>query len=361
MASNRLTAEHLYAEDMRRQMQSYLDAVLGTKKAIVSVQATLDFDQTHTQSTEFVNDPKKPMLISAQQSDESYTSDKAAAPQNGAPAGTASNTPGQISYPAAQKTSTKTGSYDHSTNIYNYENNKTLTDTEKAPGQVQHLAVAVLIDDKVQQSDIDGITKYLNTLAGNTGANDTAHVVTISKIAFSTDDLKAQQDMMKKAEASTRMEQFEKIGAIAIVAIVLLIIFLRSSKAALRTVVGTQLKPEELVGGYIPAGHLMDSPAPGSYPDFNSPPQFNTNGSPSLPGSSGTQFDQVSEQPVSIEDMLDDIPTPRRKKKKRVSIDGIEEHVDIKLESVREMVQDSPETVALLMKGWITNDIDGHH
>jgi flagellar M-ring protein FliF len=354
LASTRMVAEHLYSDDLRREMQSYIDDVLGTHKAIVSVQATLNYDQVHTLSTAYTNNAAHPLMVSSAINDEKYTSVGPGASAAPPPAGITANTPGANGYPAqTSAAASKTGTYEHKSTTTNYDNNKLETDTQVAPGAVQALRVAVLVDSNSVTADQQkGIQTYLSTLAGVT-SGDTSHVVTISQFPFTNTDAKVQLNLMTAAQKQAKMEEFAKIGAIGVIAIVLLIIFLKSSKAALRTMIGTAAPSvSELNEGYIPNGHLLPTSVQQQFAELTGQQaqQF-------PPGTAST-MERIADEPVSIEDMLDDVPVPRRKKKKRITVDGIEQHVDMKLESVREMVQDSPEAVALLMKGWMTNDIE---
>jgi flagellar biosynthesis/type III secretory pathway M-ring protein FliF/YscJ len=67
----------------------------------------------------------------------------------------------------------------------------------------------------------------------------------------------------------------------------------------------------------------------------------------------------LSDGPMRLEDVLAELPDvePRRRRSPQVDIPEIEEHTDIKLESIRDMIDHSPESVALLVKGWMADEV----
>jgi len=69
----------------------------------------------------------------------------------------------------------------------------------------------------------------------------------------------------------------------------------------------------------------------------------------------------LEDTPLSIDDVLADMPDVQRRKKSSpgMEIDQIEEQHDAKLESIRDMVRNHPQSVSLLLKGWIAEDMGG--
>jgi len=310
---------------MRKQMQEYLDTVLGTHKALVSVHAELNYNQVHSMATTYT----KGAVLSSDETDEDYKNGATAAPP-AIPAGINGNTGTPPQYAQAPATG-KTGDYENTGTTTNYDPDKTETETQEAPGGIQRLAVAVLIDSAVPATEVDSIRTYLSTLAG-VATGDPSRVVTVQSIPFSNADATNQLALMKAMQAQARQEEFIKIGAVALAAIILLIIFLKSSKG----------------GRMVAVQHAIES----------NPQQAGR-----LSGT-GASADHMLDEPMSIEELLGDMPTPERAPVPRVKpiIPEIEEHMDVKLESVRDMVNHHPQSVALLIKGWISDesDIGGH-
>ena len=85
--SNKLLAEQQYSESMRKQMQTYLDMVLGPHASLVSVTSDLNYNQVHSVDTKFNKGP----VTSTAETTESYAGGSAAAV--GGVAGATANTP----------------------------------------------------------------------------------------------------------------------------------------------------------------------------------------------------------------------------------------------------------------------------
>jgi flagellar M-ring protein FliF len=327
LASTRMMAERTFADDMRKQMQSYLDTVLGEHKALVSVRAELNYDQVHTLQTTYT----KGAVLSSQDTDEQYKGSSGA--PGAVPAGVNGNTTAAPQYTESASGSGKTGNYDNSVSLVNNDPDKTDTETQDAPGGIQRLAVAVLVDSSVTPDTVGKIQTYLQTLAGAT-PNDPSRVVTVQSVPFSNADATNQLALMKQMQSAERMQEFIKIGLVALVAIVILVIFLRSSKGFGTRMVTVQQLTDS--GGQAPMGRLQ--------------------------GHEST--DRLLDEPMSIEDLIGDMPMPGQAvpsaPRVKPIIPEIEEHMDVKLESVRDMVKNHPQSVALLMKGWISDESESN-
>ncbi len=68
----------------------------------------------------------------------------------------------------------------------------------------------------------------------------------------------------------------------------------------------------------------------------------------------------VEERPLTVEDVLAEMPEadPQRPRR-RLRAPSIEEQQDLKMESIRTMINGHPESVALLLKGWMAEDVKG--
>ncbi len=327
MASNRLTAEHQYSDDLRKEMQAYLDAVLGPHKSLVSVHAELNYNQIHSHLTNF----SKGTILSSQQTEEKYSG--SAGPANPSPAGIASNSAASVPQYPNSSGGGKSGDYTNSQETDNYEPNKVETDTQQAPGSVQRLAVAVLIDSKIPQSTVAPIQSYLSTLAG-VMPGDPSRAVTVQSVPFTNTAIQDQQNMMKTIDSQKRTDDLLKIASVGAVAVILLFIFLKSSRVALPKQSEQALLQQE-------SQHRQ---ALGHEEDYH-PEQI------------------THDEPMTIEQALGEMPMPLpmaaerpNRPKRKPLVPEIEEHMDLKLESVREMVKAHPSSVALLIKGWVADE-----
>ena len=368
-STNRMNAEAEFADSMRKQLQTKFDEVLGEHKALVSVHAELNFDQVHSVAEQFAKGP----VLSTQTADEKYDGSGNGAASAPA-AGIASNTPGGNvpTYPAAAPAGAggKSGTYDNATETDNYDNSKVDTDTNKAAGTIERLAVAVLVDSSVPQATVSSLQSYCSTIAGVT-AGDTSRVVTVQSIAFSNDDFKTQQAQMASAQSQARMQQIMKIAAVAVVAVVLLMIFLRSAKSSGQAALKSGRRDEM----DSQSQYTLSEDGLGALGYSRENGQSLEGGSrPRLSGNQGDYDDRalserdrngnvaVADEPMSIEAILDDMPqNPARQKRRpqqQRDVPEIEQQLDMKLESIREMIKQQPKSVALLMKGWMTDAVE---
>jgi flagellar M-ring protein FliF len=324
-ASGKIAAEQGYSEQLRKQMQSYLDTVLGPHKAIVSVSCELNYDQKKTDEVTYT----KGAVLSEVDNDEKYSGGATGAPA-GTPAGITANTqPGGSAptYPTAVQ-SGKTGTYQNSGSTTNYDDNKTETDTDQAQGSIQRLAVAVLIDNTnnaISPTTVSSIQTYLSTLIGAT-ATDPTRAVTVQSIPFS--NVIAQSEMTAVTTEANSERQTMMLKAVAVIAFVgaILFLFFKSPGASKKTE-----RAQSELSSYEQREYMIS----GDHPQDN----------------------MLSEGPVRLEDVLDQMPEPeRRSTRRRAIIPEIEEHQDVKLEGIREMIRNQPQAVALLMKGWMSED-----
>src|SRR3954471_8863541 len=122
---------------LNSSMQNMLDSVVGPGHAVVTTTAELDFDQTETKSKTYAADPSLPAL-SESISREAY---------NGNGTGTGGVLgPDNIQVPNGTTSSGGTGQYENSTTVRNNTLNSVEETRKAAPGAVQKLNVAVLLD-----------------------------------------------------------------------------------------------------------------------------------------------------------------------------------------------------------------------
>lgn len=139
-----------------RRIQELLEPMTGPGRVRAEVSVDMDFSQTEQASEKYGPDPA---IVRSEQLSESGNL-AAATPPQGVP-GSASNTPGatpapanaaaapnaNAAAPAANATAqTATGNGSRSS-VRNYEIDRTLTHTRQAPGRIQRVTAAVLVDN----------------------------------------------------------------------------------------------------------------------------------------------------------------------------------------------------------------------
>jgi flagellar M-ring protein FliF len=104
-----------------------------------------------------------------------------------------------------------------------YQVSKRVEHIDQAPGKVEKLSVAVLLD---QSASVAVANTIKQTVASAVGIDTTrGDSVTVDRIPFDTSASKSEAQEMAKAESQERMAQYVKYGAMAAVAIVFLLFF----------------------------------------------------------------------------------------------------------------------------------------
>lgn len=192
-----------YERQLEKSLQSMLERVVGQGKAVVRVNAVLDFDQVEI-SSETYGDKQ---IRSQQQTEEISTG--AANPQ-GVP-GTSTNIPQY-----AQQGLQAGGQYQKTEKTTNYEVDKSTEHRIVAPGKIKQLSVAVLVDgqiDPLRQREIEDLVTAAAGINPDRGDN-----LTVASMPFETS---FSQQMAKEMEAARRREQMLKLG-VAIAALLAL-------------------------------------------------------------------------------------------------------------------------------------------
>lgn len=310
-----------FAEKKREELQVRLDQVLGPRKSLVMVNAELDLDQTQVDQTEHTTagGARTGAPISERAKEESYEGSGAAGA--GGAAGAASN--GAIPTYAGGASGGAGGKFKSSDTVTNYQPDIRRTVTQKAPGSTRQLSVAVLVDTSVPKASLDALKPIIQTAIGAL-PGDTSRFVDIRPIAFDTSAQKADQSLLRSAQSQQLMSTIAKAAAVAVVAVVLLFMLMRSGRTPAPQL--AHAGGGEHIGLlHADDAHALDDIA-------------------------------VQERPLRIEDVLAEMPeaTPSPRRARRRPAPSIEEQQDLKMESIQDMISSSPESVALLLKGWMT-------
>ncbi|MDQ2687083.1 MAG: flagellar M-ring protein FliF [Armatimonadota bacterium] len=315
-----------FADRERIKLQDLLESTLGPHKAIVTVNAELNFDQTQTHSTEYTPAAgmRTGLPVSVQTKDESYQGPGASGV--GGAAGSSSNL-GPSTYPSSGVGGS--GNYKNEDGTTNYENNRTEKSVIQAPGSINKLSVAALIDTSVPADIVPKIQSILTTAIG-AGPGDTARLVTVQQLPF---DNSAQKALAAQAAATASQQLWGSVAraaAVSVVACLLLFMLMRAGRGSRRAFVEPQLA---LAGDGANIGLLENA--------------------------SDNELENIlEERPLRIEDVLSEMPeaAPRRAGRRRMQAPSIQENQDLKMESIQEMIDNHPESVALLLKGWMAEE-----
>lgn len=220
-------AQHLATsnleDNLSRKIMDILTPVVGAGKAVVQARAELNFDKSSTK-TETWNPTNKPGVVSSERNtSESYA--------NGNPNSTGVLGPEGV---PLDQNANGTSDYTKTDSAQDYVNDHQYTETEKAPGSIDRVSVAVLLDSNIANVDVAEVEKLATEAAGlSTARGDT---VTVSRMPFDESQAKAAAEELKAAEKTKKSEEtmgLIKSGAtFLIILVVLVVLFITTKRRA---------------------------------------------------------------------------------------------------------------------------------
>lgn len=182
-------------------LQAMLDKALGPGRAVVTVNAELDFDQTSTVTQDYTYVPNTPPVTLSEQT-EKYTNTQAG---TGGVVGVGNPDTG------TQQGAGESGNYDKTQRTVNNALGTVTKTVQNTPGAVKQLAVAVLLDKNASNLDPVAIQALVTSAVGlNTQRGDT---LAIQSMAFDTTaaDQQAAADTAA-TEAAAAQQSSEKLN-----------------------------------------------------------------------------------------------------------------------------------------------------
>ncbi|MEU4239300.1 flagellar basal-body MS-ring/collar protein FliF [Actinoplanes sp. NPDC026619] len=296
---------------MNSSLQNMLDSVVGPGHAVVTTTAQLDFDQTSTSSKSYNADPSLPAL-SESNNREAY---------NGAGncAGGVLG-PDNISGPgcSAGSSSSGTGQYENSQAVRNNAINETNEVRKSAPGSIKKMNVAVLLDSTTAGTiDPAQVQQLVSAAAGiDSTRGDT---IAVSAMPFDTSAAQQAQQALSAAtaaEQTAKQMMMIKTGALGVVVLFLLFLAWRATRRAKKR---KALSPEE-------RKHLEDM--------------------------------QAALEQQRLAELNSAIPAQMLEAAPESYSDG--EARGERVREIEQMVQDQPEEMAVLLRGWLAADAPTH-
>lgn len=233
-----------YERALQRDIQAMLEQVLGPRKAVVRVNALLDWDQYESSMETYAPTGKPAQVRSAKEITERSStplSDSSASvptyPLAGrAPAGPVSPEATPVATPNAAATPQPTAAsatvtasndwkYERREATTNYELSRLVEKTVKAPGAVKKLSVAVLMDGQLDEAMISTVTKSVTAAAGlDTARGDS---VVVASLPFDQSIVTARE---QAGEEAAKRELYVGIarGALVVVSILVVLLLVRS-------------------------------------------------------------------------------------------------------------------------------------
>ncbi|MEC9488395.1 MAG: flagellar basal-body MS-ring/collar protein FliF [Halanaerobium sp.] len=187
---SRLELQRQFESQLEGDLQQLLTRVLGPKNVVVNVRAELNMDQREVTSTTYepvVDD--QGIVKNEEVTEEQYTGNPGSTPQ-GVP-GTESNVP------TYQGTETGGGDYQREERITNYEINKKIENHIYAPGEIEKLSVAVVVNKELNEDQQNQIFDMVSAAVGYDP--DRGDSLSISQMSFDTslerEMVSAQQEL----------------------------------------------------------------------------------------------------------------------------------------------------------------------
>lgn len=232
-----------YEARMSTSAQEMLDRVLGPGKAVVRVNAHLDFDTRDTTAERYVQEEPALQPLSETNTKEGYVNGSGAA---GGELG--------VTWPDLEglAATDKSGSYLKESRTVDNAIGKIVERTQSAPGAVKRLTVAVVLDQKAAAA-VD--PAQVQALVSNAVGIDAARgdTVQVNTMAFDTTTAAETAKEIAAAQKAEQTAQYldlgKKVGIGLLVLITLLLMTRRGKKGATVEAVATDLPETPLLGG----------------------------------------------------------------------------------------------------------------
>lgn len=209
-----------YESSVSASLKSLMNSVVGPDSSQVTVAADLNYDESNVSSETFEQPAAtaggQDLILEDSTKNETFTGADASASGILGP-----DTP-------AATTGAGTGNSDYSLDEADtkYAVNRVVETTNKAPGQIESLSVAVLVDEsKVTAEQAAELTNTLSAAAGiKTARGD---VLTVTRMPFDDTAAKSAEAQLKSAEAAKQAESsrhfVQNLALVAFLALLLLV------------------------------------------------------------------------------------------------------------------------------------------
>ena len=240
-----------YEARLGSTVQQMLDRVLGPGHSVVRVNAQLDFNSTESTSETYMSNTAPP--LSQATVHETYVG-------NGAGAGGALGQTVPTLSPTAG--STAGGNYLRDQNTVNNAVGKVVQKTDAAPGAVQRLTVAVVLDTKTVTADPNMISQIVANAVGLNPQRGDA--VQVNKLPFDTTTTTAVAKDVATAQAAAKTQGYVDLAKKAAIGLALLttgLVMLRKRRKAAKLAATAGDLPHQYADYYVGPG-LPGMPGP---------------------------------------------------------------------------------------------------
>jgi flagellar M-ring protein FliF len=222
--NGRMEQTSAFEGTLSSEIEAMLASVVGAGKAVVTVNADLDFDKS-TETSETYSAPTgtdgRPLADAESSRTEQY---QGAVPGD---AGVLGPTTGGASGGSDTSYNLEESSADNALN-------RVVATTERAPGAIERLSVAVLVDESaIGTAQVADIERLVAAAAGVSA--DRGDQVVVTRMAFDTSAAESDQSALAAIDAQKRREErmrlYTTVGAVVVVLVVLALAYRSISKA----------------------------------------------------------------------------------------------------------------------------------
>jgi flagellar M-ring protein FliF len=217
-----------YEDKITKKVLAILSPVVGKENAVVSVSAVLNFDQAESEINRVIPsggtaDNPTGLAVSQQTDIEEYNGGGKPKGEGG-PVGVESNAAPQYQGTTANKD--KDSTYKHSKTTTNYTNSEERKKVIYAPGTVERLTVAVVLNKVLTAKETSEITQLVESAAGIDRSRGDS--VEIKGFQFSAPPVDKEKELADAAAAAQRQSfylQLASMGAMVLLGLAALFIF----------------------------------------------------------------------------------------------------------------------------------------
>jgi flagellar M-ring protein FliF len=237
-----------YEKQKAKDILEMLTAVVGPNNAVVKVSAVMNFDRTESKIKRFIptggtDENPVGIPVSVQQHIETYDGKgKAKKAEEGQP-GVASNVPTYSTDEVKEDEGEAGSKYQDQHNVTNYEISSEEKTIVHAPGTVEKMSIAVVVNKVLTESQTKELTQLVSSASGLDAAR--GDTVTVSGLQFSP-ELQEQNrqslDILKQSNQQELIVSLAQLAGIFILGLAALFIFY---KLIHRPVQGEIMEEEE--------------------------------------------------------------------------------------------------------------------
>ncbi len=352
---------------LKEQVVNLLSPIFGDKGILAEVNVTLNFDNETSESVVFqppVEGSEEGLAVSMQELAETVKGEAAA----GEVAGTESNGAGTTTYPSVD--ADEDSVYSKVTREANYELNETKTQIEKAKGRISGLSVSVILDSSTIEEDYtENVRNLVATAIGVDIERITVDRLPFLQLDSSSSDvsaaLDAQRQLLEAANQAQLLKSLITAGTVIIVFLLLL--------AAIRTLTKPARSVKEIEAPEY-AGEYVDEPVYYDESDEDLGETEELTGATvdyaigeenELPPVAGKRKGRLSKKAAAEQAALEQAALEQaaleaaqvaQAAEEELIIPEIEIKKDTNLKQLENFIDKNPESVALLLRSWLSDE-----